>query len=43
MFGKAIMGVLSGVLSDLDGIRGIELAIETFNDEAYEEAEQFMN
>ncbi len=43
MFGKAIMGVLSGVLSDLEGIRGIELAIEAFNDEAYEEAEQFMN
>ena len=43
MFGKAIMGVLSGILSDVEGIAGIEMAIDAFNDEAYEEAEQFMN
>ena len=43
VFGKAIMGVLAGMLSDKEGIAGIEMAIEALNNEVLEETEQFMN
>ena len=43
MFGKAINGVVSGVLSDVEAIELVNEAIETFNDEMYEETEEYMN
>lgn len=43
MFGKAFMGVLSGVLSDVEAIRLVEEAAERFNEELLEDTEQYMN
>ena len=43
MFGKAIMGVMSGVMSDLEAIELVEEAIEQFNNEMYEDTEEYMN
>ena len=43
MFGKAIKGVMSGVLSDVEAIELVDMAIEQFNNEMYEETEEYMN
>ena len=43
MFGKAFSGVLSGVLSDLEAIELVERAIEEYNNQLYEDAENLMN
>ena len=43
MFGKAIHGVVSGVLSDVEAIALVNEAIEQFNNEMYEDTEEYMN
>lgn len=43
IFGKAIMGLLTGLLSDKEAIVGIDMAIDELNNETLEEVEQFMN